>query len=232
MSNRNATSAKELGGRNGLPRRGFIATSVAFMNKGVAMAANPTRGFVQQWSVETHRLLFDNGATRLAIPRNYLEGWLPAIPSIREAAFTGTALLPNFTGAAPDTIGLFRRVDFLQHGGFRFHYASPTSVLLDNAGFFRRGPWLFRQPGIELEPAEYGLFKIKGSRMPLRVSLGATDVESVTVGCNEHTPICEIGLFAEGGNWRTQIGRQFYPQWQNTIVLLREFLRECAKAAS
>lgn len=231
MRGRNATFAKELGGHNELPRRGLIATMVVFMNEGVAMAAGPTRGFVEQWSVETHRLLFDNGATRLAIPRNYLKDWLPAIPSIREATFTGTALLPGFTGATPDTINLFRRVDFLQHGGFRFHYGGPTSVLLDDAGFFRRGPWLFRQPDIELEPTEYGLSKIKGSGLTLRVSLGATDAESVTVGCNEHAPICEIALFAEGGSWRTLIGRQSYPHWREITAALRAFLAACAKAA-
>lgn len=207
-----------------------IVVALALLMTQQAAAINEQRPFVAQWSTETYLLPFDDGATRLAIPRNHLENWLPAVPSIREATFTGTALLPAFTGATPETIALFRSVDFLQRGGFRFAYDRPMSAFLDDDGFFRRGPWVFRRPDIELEPVEHGLLGIKGSGLTLRVWLGATDAESVTVGCSER--ICEIALFAEGGRWRTQIGRQSYPHWREISEALRAFLAACAKAAN
>jgi len=195
---------------------------------GDSMATEKLRSFEEQPSLSTEPISLQMGSTRLVIPRNHLTGLSFRDQDSTAASVLAVAVYPGFEGATADNINQILRPQGFSIGAVYFTNTLERSAVLGGDNSWTRRPW-YQGPGIELEPAEYGLLKRKDWEIDMRIWLGATDAESVAVGCG--ASLCQIHFFAEGFLWRVQMSRNLYSNWQDVTRKLKEFIAACASAA-
>lgn len=207
----------------------FIGLFLLFWPITNVAATEMRRSFHEQASLSTERILLDLGSTRIAIPRNNLTSLLFSGDDFRSALALAVVVYPGFEGATAKNIANILRPKGYGIGAIYFSNTAQGSDILNSDNTWKRRPW-YRGPGIDLEPSDFGLWKQKDSEANLRIWLGATDAETVTVGCGGRT--CQVIFFAEGYFWRAHMGQHLYLHWQDVTNKLRELITEWVEAAN
>jgi len=188
------------------------------------------RSFSEQVSVSTDPIFLDLGRTKIAIPRNHLNSLWFDHNDRKLASVLAVVVYPGFEGATARNIASILRPKGFSIGAVYFNNTLEGSVVLNDDDSWKRRPW-YRGPDIELEPAEFGLLRPRGSDAGLHIWLGTTDGETVSVGCGGGRRVCQIFFFAEGWAWRVLMGAHLHPHWQDVTNKLRELIAEWVAAA-
>ena len=165
----------------------------------------PRRSFIGQPSVDRFLVPFEDGVTRLHVPRNFLIDWRTRESTRGRPHMIGMATVPALAGASVPTIDCFATGAMWDCDVVLFANEQPVASVPDPNRF----RW-YRLPEERLEPADFGL--MHSTRLPESyVYLAPNDADDVTFSCEF---LCDTTVIAAGMSWRTRFRKELLPQWR------------------
>ena len=174
------------------------------------------RGFRDQPSVESYRVIFTDRTVRLVIPRNYLTHWYTSEMTKSTPGFMGMVTFPGFSGATRENMDCLGRHALMRCDTVQFSYTDPVRPIDPNRAWYLRDREL-------LVPREYGLMGYPNQHQYL-VHFDENGWV-VQVGCAgvpewERLP-CNMNFSTAGADWRIQFRPALMPRWREIAEGLR-----------
>ena len=181
------------------------------------------RGFRDQPSVESYRVIFTDRTVRLVIPRNYLTHWYTSEMTKSTPGFMGMVTFPGFSGATRENMDCLGRHALMRCDTVQFSYTDPVRPIDPNRAWYLRDRDL-------LVPREYGLLGYP-DRERYRVHFGE-DGWNVQVTCSGERQPCQMFFPTAGADWRIQFRPALMPRWREIAEGLRVLIDSFAVTAA
>ena len=179
------------------------------------------RGFRDQPSVESYRVIFTDRTVRLVIPRNYLTHWYTSEMTKSTPGFMGMVTFPGFSGATRENMDCLGRHALMRCDTVQFSYTDPVRPIDPNRAWYLRDRDL-------LVPREYGLMGYPDQERYL-VHFGEDDW-IVRVTCSGERQPCQMFFPTAGADWRIQFRPALMPRWREIAEGLRVLIDSFAVA--